>query len=85
MRPDRRAQGRRPQVSPRYSIWVSLDKANKVTLYYFRDNSVHPQGEKEGVQYGTPLLYKDGFFSMRDPHDAIIFCNYLNEQEGGRK
>ena len=72
-------------MSPRYSIWVSLDKAKNETLYYFKDNSVQPQGKKEGVQYGTPLLYKDGFFSMRDPHDAIVFCNYLNEQEGGAK
>jgi hypothetical protein len=72
-------------MSPRYSIWVSLDKAKNETLYYFKDNSVQPQGKKEGVQYGTPLFYKDGFFSMRDPHDAIVFCNHLNEQEGVAK
>ena len=71
---------------PRYSICVSHDKSKGETLYLFKDNSIEPQGKKDGIHYGTPVFfYKDGFFSMRDPHDAIIFCNYLNEQEGGRR
>ena len=66
----------------RYSIWVSVDKSKDETRYFFRDNSVNPQGKKDGIEYGTALVFfGDGFFSMRDPHDAIVFCNYLNENQ----
>lgn len=74
-------------MSPRYSIWVSLDKAKNETRYLFKDNCEDAKRDRKGANFGVgiPLLYKDGFFSMRDPHDAIIFCNYLNEEEGGAK
>ena len=73
-------------MSLRYSIWISVDKTKGETRYLFKDNSIQPQGNKDGIQYGTPIVFfGDCFFSMKDPHDAIMFCNYLNEQEGASK
>ena len=66
---------------PRYSIWVSVEKNSGETKYLFVDNSMTHQGKKDGIDYGTPVVFfGDGFFAMRDPHDAIMFCNYLNDK-----
>lgn len=73
-------------MSLRYSIWVSVDKTKGETWYSFKDNSVKTTRADVDVVKGIALLFSNGnFVTMNDAHAAIVFCNYLNEQEGVRK
>ena len=73
---------------PRYSIFVgrkySTGDKESHPGYYFKDHKecVKEYAAQTGVHYGVQLLYRDGdFVSMKDPHDAIIFCRALNIAE----
>ena len=73
---------------PRYRILVGSGHTSPVkveTLYYFEDTDPpHKTGKQDGKDYGMTCLYDGGkrdFVSMRDAHDAIVFCNELNAKD----
>ena len=70
---------------PRYSVYVgrqSYDKSPSELAYFFRDHSDGETDASGALTYGTKMLYRDGgFVTMKDPHDAIIFCRALNAAE----
>ena len=74
---------------PRYSVYVgrkSVDAGIYESCYLFRDHA--GEGETDAsdtLVKGVSFLYRDkDFVSMKDPHDAIIFCRELNAAEEAR-
>jgi len=69
---------------PRYSIyvgWKSVDTGAAELCYMFRDHVGEGKTDaSDTLIRGMPFLYRNNnFVSMRDAHDAIIFCRELNE------
>lgn len=66
-----------PNKRPRYRVFISLQKDNSFR-YYFEDT------EPPYKNMGRVMLYDGGkkdFVYMMNPHDAIVYCNELNEKE----
>jgi hypothetical protein len=66
---------------PRYKVFISLQKDGSYR-YYFEDTD--PPFKYKDKYDGQVFLYegaKKDFVSMVNPHDAIVFCNELNERE----
>ena len=67
----------------RWTIFVS-GKPGPDRRYLFKDNDPKTQEDKQakGISIGTPLhFHGDAFTSMKDPEDAILFCDFLNRTE----
>ena len=68
---------------PRWTIFIS-GKPGPDRRYLFKDNDpkVKDDDKAEGVCYGTPLhFYNNAFTAMKDPEDAILFCELLNQTQ----
>jgi len=66
--------------SPIYSVFIgSKDKDGNVA-YYFQCKEPETDQPEGVILKGKTMLCSGGnFIKMRDPHDALVFCNYLNE------
>lgn len=68
---------------PRWTIFVS-GKPGPDRRYLFKDNDPKPEDAKpdNGVTIGTTVHFFDGAFTtMKDPEDAILFCDFLNRTQ----
>ena len=63
---------------PRWSIWISgLPGPDR--KYLFKDNDGTVKVPDTGITVGTALhFHGDAWTIMKDPEDAIIFCDRLN-------
>jgi len=65
---------------PIYSVLISKAEKNGSVAYFFQCNDPETDPPEGAILYGKMVLYcGTDFVKMRDPHDAIVFCNYLNE------
>ena len=66
---------------PRWSIWISgLPGPDR--KYLFVDNDAQGRTHPKGVTYGTTVhFHGDTWTIMKDPEDAIVFCDQLNRGE----
>ena len=63
---------------PRWSIWIS-GVAGPDRKYLFKDNDGQGRTHPKGISYGTTVhFHGDAWTIMKDPEDAIIFCDRLN-------
>ena len=66
---------------PRWSIWIS-GVAGPDRKYLFVDNDATVKVPNTGIAVGTALhFHGDAWTVMKDPEDAIIFCDRLNKGE----
>lgn len=69
---------------PRYRIFISKPKDGNISYYFEDTDPPHKTGKQDGKDYGMTFLYDGGkrdFVSMRDAHDAIVFCDELNAKD----
>jgi len=66
----------------RYQIFIGKDSKDGSRIqYYFEDTFVETKKD-ETFMVGRRMLYKDnGFVTYENAHDAIVFCNWLNDEE----
>lgn len=66
---------------PRWSIWISgLPGPDR--KYLFVDNDKQETTSPKGITYGTAIhFHGDTWTIMKDPEDAIVFCDRLNRGE----
>lgn len=66
---------------PRWSIWISgLPGPDR--KYLFVDNDKQKETSPKGISYGTAMhFHGDAWTIMKDPEDAIVFCDRLNRGE----
>ena len=68
---------------PRWTIFVS-GKPGPDRRYLFKDNDAKAQDDAkaDGISLGTALHFHDNAFTaMKDPDDAILFCEFLNRTQ----
>ena len=66
---------------PRWSIWIS-GVAGPDRKYLFVDNDAQGRKHPKGISFGTTVhFHGDAWTVMKDPEDAIIFCDRLNKGE----
>jgi len=66
---------------PRWSIWIS-GVAGPDRKYLFKDNDGTVKVPDTGITVGTALHFHGSSWTiMKDPEDAIIFCDRLNRGE----
>ena len=70
-----------PNPRPRWSIWISgLPGPDR--KYLFVDNDKQETTSPKGITYGTAVhFHGDTWTIMKDPEDAIVFCDRLNRGE----
>jgi hypothetical protein len=66
---------------PRWSIWIS-GVSGPDRKYLFVDNDKQKKTSPKGITYGTAVhFHGDAWTIMKDPEDAIVFCDRLNKGE----
>lgn len=66
---------------PRWSIWIS-GVSGPDRKYLFVDNDKQKETSPKGITYGTAVhFHGDAWTIMKDPEDAIVFCDRLNKGE----
>ena len=66
---------------PRWSIWIS-GLPGPERKYLFVDNDKQKETSPKGITYGTAVhFHGDAWTIMKDPEDAIVFCDRLNRGE----
>lgn len=72
---------------PRYRVFISLQKDNSFRYYFEDTDPPCLRGKINAKDYTRPMLYdgeKKDFVYMMNPHDAIVYCNELNEKEDAK-
>ena len=71
-----------------YKILILEDKTNPKKLrYYFENVNPDLQNKVNGRIFGRNVLYdneKKDWVCINNAHDAIVFCNWLNNEEASK-
>jgi hypothetical protein len=61
-------------------VFIGTKDKDGNVAYYFQCNEPETDQPERVILKGKTMLCSNGdFVKMRDPHDALVFCNYLNE------
>jgi hypothetical protein len=65
---------------PTYSVLIGTRDKDGNVAYFFQCNDPETDPPEGAILDGKKVLYcGTDYVKMRDPHDALVFCNYLNE------
>ena len=66
----------------RYQIFIGKDSKDGSRIQYYFEDTFAERKDDKGLNFGKRMLYRDnGFVAYENAHDAIVFCNWLNNEE----
>jgi len=69
---------------PKYSVYqgeVTVPGGGSERVYFIRCHNGEPEVDGGIIKGKAMLMVGNGFMRLRDPHDAIVVCQMLNNQE----